>query len=136
MGARWTDVRARHGVGHSLIVVALHDTLTAAERNLQRMGEHERLRDVRTFFQYATVQGFCEPIERITGRRVRSFVGGMDTQTDMADRGLRAVARGHRRPTALGGRRHEPSAGQPRRPRPNTMRTRKCGSTVAISPTR
>jgi uncharacterized protein YbcI len=78
-----TEART-YWAGHSLIVVALHDTLTPAERNLQRMGEHQRLRDVRMFFQYATVQDFCEPIERITGRRVRSFVSGMDTQTDMA----------------------------------------------------
>jgi hypothetical protein len=30
------------------------------------------------------VRDFCEPVERITGRRVRSFVSGIDTQTDMA----------------------------------------------------
>jgi uncharacterized protein YbcI len=78
-----TEART-YWAGHNLIVVALHDTLTPAERNLQRMGEHERLRDVRMFFQYSAVQAFCEPVERITGRRVRSFVSGMDTQTDMA----------------------------------------------------
>ena len=36
------------------------------------------------FFQYATVRAFCEPVERITGRRVRSFVSGIDTVTGMS----------------------------------------------------
>ena len=70
--------------GPDLIVVTLHDTFTPAERNLQRLGEHQRLRDTRLFFQYASVRAFCEPVERITGRRVRSFISGIDTQTDMA----------------------------------------------------
>jgi uncharacterized protein YbcI len=68
--------------GPDTIITTLENTLTRAERNLVAMGEHQRLRDTRMFFQYATVQGFCEPIERITGRRVRSFVSGIDTAVD------------------------------------------------------
>src|SRR5688500_13532595 len=60
--------------GEDMIVVVLEDTLTPAERSLVRMGEHERLRETRMFFQYATVRDFCEPVERITGRRVRAFL--------------------------------------------------------------
>ena len=62
------------------MIVTLEDTLTPAERNLVEMGEHQRLRDTRMFFQYATVPEFCEPIERITGRKVRSFLSGIDTE--------------------------------------------------------
>jgi uncharacterized protein YbcI len=62
-----------------VLTVVLEDTLTPAERNLVRMGAHARLREQRTFFQYATVRGFCEPVERLTGRTVRSFVSGIDT---------------------------------------------------------
>ena len=62
--------------------VILEGTLTAAERNLVRMGEHERLRESRSFFQYASVREFCEPVERLTGRRVRAFVSGIDTAAD------------------------------------------------------
>ena len=40
------------------------------------------MRDMRTFFQYATVADFCEPVERLTGRRVRSFLSAIDTQVD------------------------------------------------------
>ncbi len=68
--------------GPDVLTVVLEDTLTPAERNMARMGEHERLRETRMFFQYASVREFCEPIERLTGRRVRAFVSGIDTAAD------------------------------------------------------
>ena len=45
--------------GPDAIVTFLEDTLTPAERSLARMGAHQRLRDTRMYFQYATVRGFC-----------------------------------------------------------------------------
>jgi uncharacterized protein YbcI len=71
-----------HWVGPDVIAVLLEDTLTPVERSLAAMGEHQRLRDLRTFFQYATVPQFCEPIERLTGRKVRAFISGIDTAVD------------------------------------------------------
>ena len=68
--------------GDDLIVVVLEETLTQAERNMVKMGEHQRLRDLRMFFQYASVREFCEPIEEFTGRKVRSFLSGTDTEVD------------------------------------------------------
>ena len=68
--------------GQDVLVVLLEDTLTPAERNLTELGEHQRLRDLRTFFQYANVHAFCDPIERVTGRKVRAFISGIDTQAD------------------------------------------------------
>jgi uncharacterized protein YbcI len=68
--------------GTDAITVFLESTLTPAEANLARMGEHERLRETRMFFQYASVAEFCEPIERLTGRKVRAFISGIDTQVD------------------------------------------------------
>ena len=65
-----------------VLTVILEDTLTPAERNLVLMGEHERLRETRMFFQYATVPEICEPIERLTGRKVRAFISGVDTEAD------------------------------------------------------
>jgi uncharacterized protein YbcI len=76
-----TRVRT-HWAGKDALVVFLEDTLTPAERNLVKMGEHQRLRDTRMFFQYATVREFCEPVERITGRKVRSFLSALDTVVD------------------------------------------------------
>jgi len=68
--------------GADALVVLLEDTLTPAERNLARMGAHKQLRETRIFFQYATVREFCEPVERITGRKVRSFHSSIDTKVD------------------------------------------------------
>ena len=68
--------------GPDVLVCTLEDTFTPAERNLVELGEHERVRDMRTFFQSATVREFCEPIERLTGRKVRSFLSAVDTQVD------------------------------------------------------
>ena len=71
-----------HWCGDSIVTVILEDTLTPAERNLVKMGEHQRLRDLRLFFQYATVREFCEPVEQVTGRKVRAFISGLDTEAD------------------------------------------------------
>jgi uncharacterized protein YbcI len=76
-----TRVRT-YWAGPDTVTVILEDTLTPAERNLVRMGEHQRLRDTRMFFQYATVAEFCEPVERLTGRKVRAFLSAIDTVAD------------------------------------------------------
>ncbi len=68
--------------GADLLTVTLEDTLTPAERNLAKMGEHQRLRDLRLFFQYATVAEFCAPVEQVTGRKVRAFFSAIDTNAD------------------------------------------------------
>jgi uncharacterized protein YbcI len=68
--------------GQDVLTVVLEGTLTPAERNLVRMGEHERLRETRMYFQYASVREFCEPVERLTNRTVRAFISGIDTEVD------------------------------------------------------
>jgi uncharacterized protein YbcI len=68
--------------GPDVVVTVLEDTLTPAERNLVKLGEHQRLRDLRMFFQYAAVAEFCEPVERLTGRKVRAFHSSIDTKAD------------------------------------------------------
>jgi uncharacterized protein YbcI len=75
--------RARaHWAAPDVLVVVLEETLTPAERMLVNMGEEARLRDSRMFFQYARERATCEPVERLTGRRVRSYVTGIDTAVD------------------------------------------------------
>ena len=75
--------RARaHWAGPDTLVCVLDGTLTAAERHLVRLGEHQRLRELRLFFQYSSVREFCEPVEQITGRKVRSFHSSTDTAVD------------------------------------------------------
>lgn len=70
--------------GNDVLICLLQDSLTRAERNLRGMGEHQRLRDSRTSFQYATVKDFVGAVERIMGRTVQSFVSGIDTETDLS----------------------------------------------------
>jgi uncharacterized protein YbcI len=55
-----------------------------AEQSMADIGEHQRLRDVRLFFQHAREKDFRDAVERITGRQVRGFVSGMDTHEDIA----------------------------------------------------
>ena len=74
---------ATHYAGPDCIISTLENSLTPAERNLADMGEHQRLRDVRLFFQHATETQFRETVESITGRTVRGFVSGMDTRQDI-----------------------------------------------------
>ena len=75
--------RARtHWAGPDIVVAVLEDTLTTVERTLADLGEHARLRDTRLYLQYASVRDFCEPVERLTGRRVRSFHSSIDTLVD------------------------------------------------------
>jgi uncharacterized protein YbcI len=76
-------VRAQWAGGDALVVI-LEKTFTPVERTLRALGEHERLRELRLLFQYAERQRFCAPIERLTGRRVRAFISGIDTEADVA----------------------------------------------------
>jgi uncharacterized protein YbcI len=67
-----------------LLIATLENSLTPAERSMAEMGEHQRLRDIRMFFQYATEQEFVGAVEQITGRTVRAFVSGIDTREDVS----------------------------------------------------
>jgi uncharacterized protein YbcI len=78
-----TKVRTNYA-GPDTIVCILEHTFTPAERNLQAMGEHQRLRDIRLLFQYAEEARFTDPVERITGRKVKGFISGIDTNADVA----------------------------------------------------
>ncbi|MDO9409774.1 Na-translocating system protein MpsC family protein [Patulibacter sp.] len=68
--------------GPDAVVCVLEDTQTPAEKRLVELGEHQRLRDVRLFFQYATEDDMRAPVEHATGRRVRAFISGIDVRAD------------------------------------------------------
>jgi uncharacterized protein YbcI len=70
--------------GPDAVLCTLEDTFTPAERRLVEMGEHQRLRDTRLYFQYATDKQFRSVIERLLGRPVRAFISGVDTETDVS----------------------------------------------------
>jgi uncharacterized protein YbcI len=69
--------------GPDIIICSLENTFTPAERSLVEMGEQQRLRDTRMYFQAATEDKFREIVERLTGRKVRAFTSGIDADADV-----------------------------------------------------
>jgi uncharacterized protein YbcI len=69
--------------GPDIVICSLEHTFTPAERSLAELGEHQRLRDTRMYFQAATSDKFREIIERLTGRSVRAFISGLDAEEDV-----------------------------------------------------
>jgi uncharacterized protein YbcI len=78
-----TKVRVQFA-GPDALVVMLEDSLTVAERNLVALGEDERLREARMFFQRTLEHEFRAVVEQSLGRRTIAFVSGIDTQRDVA----------------------------------------------------
>jgi uncharacterized protein YbcI len=70
--------------GRDTLICVLADTLTPVERSMRDMGEHQRLRDIRMMFQYATETRFRAAVEEITGRQVLSFMSAVDVERDLA----------------------------------------------------
>jgi uncharacterized protein YbcI len=70
--------------GPDTVICTLRESLTPAEKAMAELGEHQRLRETRAFFQHASEEKFCQAAERILGRRVEAFVSGMDTHRDVA----------------------------------------------------
>lgn len=71
-------------VGPDLVISTLEHSLTRAEQALAKMGEHQRLRDTRLYFQHATEEEFRGVVERVLNRKVRAFISGLDTGQDIA----------------------------------------------------
>lgn len=78
-----TKARAQFA-GQDTLVVILENSLTVAERNLVALGEHQRLREARLFFQYALEEQFRGIVEEALGRRTVAFVSGIDAERDVA----------------------------------------------------
>jgi uncharacterized protein YbcI len=70
--------------GPDVLICTLENSFTPAEQRLAEFGEHQRLRDTRLYFQYATEAQFCEVVERVVGRKVRAFISGLDSAHDVS----------------------------------------------------
>jgi uncharacterized protein YbcI len=73
-----------HFSGPDAIVCLLEETLTPVERTLVRIGEQQRLLDIRMLFQHTAESAFRGAVEEITGRRVIAFTSGFDADADIA----------------------------------------------------
>ncbi len=76
--------KARTHIHGDLVVCTLEDSRTPVERRLAEMGEHQRLRDTRLYFQHATESEFRGVVEEVLGRQVRAFISGIDTNKDVS----------------------------------------------------
>jgi uncharacterized protein YbcI len=70
--------QAKTYVWDNLVVTVLRDVLTVAERTLVEVEHADTVRDVRTTFQFSLEQTFRDAVERLTGRRVHSFMSQVD----------------------------------------------------------
>jgi uncharacterized protein YbcI len=73
-----------HYAGPHAIICFLEGTLTPLELGLAESGEHQRLRDIRLWFQYSAEDSFRGAVEAATGREVIAFISGVDTKTDVS----------------------------------------------------
>jgi uncharacterized protein YbcI len=70
--------------GPDMVICSLEKSFTPAERSMAEIGEHQRLRETRLFFQHARETDFRQTVEQLTGRRVRGFLSGTDTHQDLS----------------------------------------------------
>jgi uncharacterized protein YbcI len=83
LGRGPTKARSAYA-GPDTLIATLETSLTPVERHMVALGEHQRVREIRTMLQHASERNFVETVERITGRRVRAFVSGTDTREDVS----------------------------------------------------
>jgi uncharacterized protein YbcI len=70
--------------GPDTLVSTLENSLTTAESSMLSLDEHQRVREIRLFFQHASERDFVDAVQQITGRKVRAFVSGTDTHRDVS----------------------------------------------------
>ena len=75
--------QAKTYLWENLVVTILRDVLTTSERTLVRAERADTVRDVRNAFQTTMEPLFCDAVERITGRRVASFMSQVDPVNGM-----------------------------------------------------
>jgi uncharacterized protein YbcI len=68
----------------NLIVCVLRDVFTTVERTLIDVERAETVREVRTTFQHTLEATFVSAVERLTGRKVASFMSQIDPAQDIA----------------------------------------------------
>jgi uncharacterized protein YbcI len=81
---RGPDRARTYFAGPDIVICSLEKSFTPAERSMADMGEHQRLRETRLFFQHAREPDFRATVEQITGRRVRGFMSATDTTEDLS----------------------------------------------------
>lgn len=76
--------KARTVLVEDIVLVRMLDPFTIAEKTLIQMGRRDEVRSMRSAFQQEMGGEFTEVIERLTGRRVLSFLSDIHVDPDMA----------------------------------------------------
>jgi uncharacterized protein YbcI len=77
LGRGPTNARS-YFAGPDTLVCTLEDSLLPAERTMVEMGEHQRVRESRTFLQVASQDRFIAAVENLVARKVRAFASAID----------------------------------------------------------
>jgi uncharacterized protein YbcI len=75
-----TRVRS-HFAGPDALLCVMDDALLPAESKMVEIGEQQRVRESRLFFQLATADQSVATVRTITGRTVRAFASATDRTT-------------------------------------------------------
>lgn len=73
-----------YGLGADGVICVLEGTRSTAENALAEIGEHRRIRETRVLVQYAREQALRAAVEEASGRRVRTYVSGLNPHDDAA----------------------------------------------------
>lgn len=76
--------RSRAFVHNDVVVLLLEDGATRAEVNLVAAGRAELVRQTRDALQRAMEDELVAAVERLTGRKVRTFISGLSTEAESA----------------------------------------------------
>lgn len=74
--------RSRAFIDHDIVVCLLEDNQTKGERNLVAAGKAELVRLQRDALQRAMEPDLIAIVQRVTGRTVKTFLGGTSTHAD------------------------------------------------------
>lgn len=77
-------LKARAYMTADLVVVALEETFTPAEKTLIERGQAEPVKQIRRTFQQAMREQFSSIVEQATGRHVRAFFSETDIDADVS----------------------------------------------------
>jgi uncharacterized protein YbcI len=76
--------KAKTYIVDDLVVVALEESFTRAEKTLAERGEREAIQHIRRRFQQQMAESFTSVVEQATGRRVRVFLSETDIEHDVS----------------------------------------------------
>ena len=78
------DVDDAGSVDEDMLVCVLEGGFQAGERTLRDAGRSEIVTENREAFQQVLRERFVSTVEELTGRKVRAFVSGVDTETEVS----------------------------------------------------